>query len=72
MFQDRKLGSNSETTAVNDMTDTEMYKNDSIGLKTLNEANKIQTLVVPGDHLRINDVGVAEYVIPALFDKSFM
>jgi len=51
MFQDRKLGKNTDPVQINEMTETDLYINDTIGLKTLNEAKKIRSLVMPTGHL---------------------
>lgn len=36
------------------MKDQDIYKNDSFGLKTLDEAGKIKMYTVDGDHLRFS------------------
>lgn len=42
MFQDRKISS-TDSDEMNEMTETELYKKDLIGLKVLNEAKKVKT-----------------------------
>lgn len=48
--------------------DTEGYQNDFIGLKTLDEANKIDTYTYEGDHLRWSNDFWTNTVIPYLGD----
>ena len=42
------------------------YKNDELGLKTLNEANKVKFVKVDGDHLQFSDDDTANTFIPFL------
>jgi len=37
------------------MKDTDWYKNDNFGLRTLDEAGKIDFMTTPGNHLRIDE-----------------
>ena len=48
------------------MEDTEGYKNDSIGLKTLNEAGKIKKFVSTEEHLRLTDKEAEDFILPFL------
>lgn len=48
--------------------DTELYKNDTIGLKTMQEAGKIDRLVLDGgSHIQINRECEEKYFIPFLY-----
>jgi len=48
------------------MEDTEFYKNDLIGLKTLNEAGKVQFETFPGQHLTITNDQIDNIIAPFL------
>ena len=53
-----------------DMKDTEFYKNDLFGLKTLDEANKIKKFWVDDLHCRYNFVDIDMYIIPYISGNS--
>lgn len=54
------------------MENTKLYKDDLIGLKTLNEAGKVFFKEVPGaTHLVFNDEWILEEFIPFLFEKGY-
>lgn len=42
------------------LEETDFYVNDFIGLKTLNEANKVQFIEVVGDHLRFSQEDIEQ------------
>ncbi|KAL3679823.1 hypothetical protein R1sor_022779 [Riccia sorocarpa] len=46
--------------------ETDLYKEDWIGLKALNEAGKVAFLSVPGGHLAISVEEIQELVVPFL------
>ena len=46
--------------------DTELYKQDFIGIKTLDEANKIHFVTLPGNHLRFSYSDIDSVMVPAL------
>merc|ERR1712226_1032414 len=48
------------------LEDSDFYKNDDIGLKTLNEAKKVQFISVEGDHLQFSKDDVTNTFIPFL------
>ena len=52
IFGERRVGDNE----IEPMQDTDFYKNDLLGLKTLNEAKKVDTYPMAGDHLVMNRV----------------
>ncbi|VVB12735.1 unnamed protein product [Arabis nemorensis] len=45
---------------------TKLYREDWIGLKTLDDAGKVKYVSVSGDHLNIADEDVVKYVVPYL------
>uniref|UniRef100_A0A7I4F4V2 Palmitoyl-protein thioesterase 1 n=1 Tax=Physcomitrium patens TaxID=3218 RepID=A0A7I4F4V2_PHYPA len=45
---------------------TDLYKEDWIGLRTLDEAGRVTYIAFPGDHLSINDVQLKKFVVPYL------
>ncbi|KAI5655752.1 hypothetical protein M9H77_32939 [Catharanthus roseus] len=49
---------------------TELYKEDWIGLKTLDDAGKVKFISVPGNHLGISRSDMRKHVIPYLQDGS--
>ena len=49
-----------------EMEETEGYKNDVIGLKTMNEAGLIKKFTSSGQHLRMTDEEVEEFILPFL------
>lgn len=46
--------------------DTDLYKNDEIGLKGLMEANKVDFVSIKGDHLQFTQDDLKNIIIPAL------
>ena len=48
------------------LEDTDFYKNDLIGLKTLNEAQKVQFISIDGDHLQFSKTDITDTFIPFL------
>ena len=48
------------------LEESDFYKNDNIGLKTLNEAGKIKFDKIEGDHLQFTTTYIKETVIPFL------
>ncbi|KAK6920370.1 hypothetical protein RJ641_016274 [Dillenia turbinata] len=50
--------------------ETKLYTEDWIGLKTLDEAGKVQFIGVPGNHLAITESMMKNYVVPYLEDES--
>jgi len=46
--------------------DTEVYKQDLIGIKTLDEQGKINFVALQGDHLRFSFTDIDEFMLPAL------
>lgn len=58
--------------AVNDFTtvqateETDLYKEDWIGLRALDESGRVTYIAFPGDHLSINDLEIRDYVVPYL------
>lgn len=50
-----------------DIKQTDLYKDDKIGLKTLKESNRLKFVAVDGDHLQIpHDVFVNDIIKPYL------
>lgn len=52
IFAERKIGESE----IEPMTNTDFYKNDLLGLKTLYEAKKVESYPMAGDHLVMNRV----------------
>ncbi|KAL9267500.1 Palmitoyl-protein thioesterase 1-like protein [Drosera capensis] len=50
--------------------ETELYIEDWIGLKTLDEAGKVEYFKVPGGHLAITESEMEKYIVPYLGDSS--
>ncbi|KAI5647483.1 hypothetical protein M9H77_33488 [Catharanthus roseus] len=50
--------------------ETKLYKEDWIGLKTLNEAGKVKFVNVTGHHLEISVSDIKKYVLPYLLEKN--
>jgi palmitoyl-protein thioesterase len=46
--------------------ETDLYKNDYIGIRELNENGKIDFVGLPGNHLQFSDDDILKYFIPAL------
>ncbi|CAI9095687.1 OLC1v1031683C1, partial [Oldenlandia corymbosa var. corymbosa] len=49
---------------------TDLYKEDWIGLKTLDEAGRVKYIQVPGNHLGISKGDMKTYVVPYLVDDT--
>lgn len=49
--------------------ETELYTEDWIGLKTLDEAGKVKFISVPGNHLAISRSDMKTYMVPYLEDQ---
>ncbi|KAL3649733.1 hypothetical protein CASFOL_006136 [Castilleja foliolosa] len=49
---------------------TELYTEDWIGLKTLDDAGRLKFVSVPGNHLGISKADMKKYVVPYLEDKT--
>lgn len=45
---------------------TDLYKEDWIGLRALDESGRVTYLAFPGDHLSINDLEIRDFVVPYL------
>lgn len=45
---------------------TELYKEDWIGLRSLDEDGRVSYISFPGDHLNFNEDQLKEYVVPYL------
>ncbi|XVF33607.1 hypothetical protein REPUB_Repub17cG0182600 [Reevesia pubescens] len=50
--------------------ETKLYKEDWIGLKTLDEAGKVKFINVSGNHLGISKSDVKKYIVPYLEDQA--
>lgn len=48
------------------LEDSDFYKNDYLGLKTLNEAKKVQFVSVVGDHLQFTEADITNTIVPFL------
>lgn len=48
------------------LNETDFYKNDNIGLKTLNEAGKVTFSSIVGNHLQFTEKDIENIIIPAL------
>ncbi|KAG0588764.1 hypothetical protein KC19_2G267000 [Ceratodon purpureus] len=46
--------------------ETDLYKEDWIGLRALDEGGRVTYIAFPGDHLSINDLEVRDFIIPYL------
>ncbi|XP_022158133.1 palmitoyl-protein thioesterase 1-like [Momordica charantia] len=51
-------------------TETNLYKEEWIGLKRLNESGKVITRKVPGDHANLPDESMSNFVVPYLVDDA--
>ena len=49
-----------------DLKNSDFYKNDYIGLKTLDDQNKINFVEIQGNHLDFSDNDILRYMIPDL------
>ncbi|XVE76863.1 hypothetical protein DITRI_Ditri13aG0014400 [Diplodiscus trichospermus] len=50
--------------------ETKLYKEDWIGLKTLDEAGKVKFVNVSGNHLQISGSDMKKYMVPYLEDQT--
>ena len=50
------------------LEDSDFYKQDYIGVKTLNEAGKIKFVSIKGDHLRFQESDIENTFVPFLTD----
>ena len=48
------------------LVQTELYKEDWIGLRGLDEGGRVSYISFPGDHLNFNEDQIKEYVVPYL------
>ncbi|KAK4580634.1 hypothetical protein RGQ29_024326 [Quercus rubra] len=48
------------------LDETQLYIEDWIGLKTLDEAGRVKYISVPGYHLDISQSDIEDYVLPYL------
>lgn len=48
------------------MKDSEWYLNDNLGIKTLNEADRVKFLHMPGGHDKFSVLEAQEMFVPAL------
>ena len=51
---------------VQPLEESDFYKNDYLGLKTLNEAKKVQFVSVVGDHLQFTEADITNTIVPFL------
>ena len=49
---------------------TNLYVEDWIGLKSLDTAGRVKYISVPGNHLRISNSDAKEYIVPYLEGES--
>lgn len=49
---------------------TMLYKNDWIGLRSLNEAGKVKLVNVSGTHLAMSDSDMKLHIVPYLKDRA--
>merc|ERR1711892_168955 len=47
--------------------DSPIYREDWIGLKTLDDATRLHFYTIPGDHMALNQSWIAETIVPFLF-----
>ncbi len=57
---------NNDKSSVLNVTQTDLYNQDFIGVRQLMQDGKIQFVSLPGDHLRFEHTDIDEYFIPAL------
>lgn len=57
-------------TVVQAPEETNLYKEDWIGLRALDESGRVTYIAFPGDHLSINDLEIKDFVIPYLRSSS--
>jgi palmitoyl-protein thioesterase len=50
--------------------ETKLYTEDWIGLKTLDEAGKVEYISVPGNHLQMAKSDMKKYILPYLEDET--
>ena len=58
------------TTRVYISLQTKLYKEDWIGLRTLDEAGKVKFINVSGNHLKISRSDMKKYIAPYLEDQA--
>uniref|UniRef100_A0AC34RCE2 Palmitoyl-protein thioesterase 1 n=1 Tax=Panagrolaimus sp. JU765 TaxID=591449 RepID=A0AC34RCE2_9BILA len=54
-------------THVLDMEETDLYKSDRIGIKTLKESNRLKFITTDGDHLEISEQDLTDKIIKPFF-----
>lgn len=54
---------------ITNLQDSDLYKNDSLGLKALDEAGKLHFLSVPGDHLQFTEKWFSKNIISPYLSK---
>ncbi|KAH7351709.1 hypothetical protein KP509_19G011100 [Ceratopteris richardii] len=54
--------------SANEVRKTDLYKDDWIGLRALNEAGKVTWLSLPGGHLHITEAEMMTHIVPYLVD----
>lgn len=58
------------TNTVLSYNETDLYIDDWIGLKTLDEAGKVTWVSFPRGHLHINETEMSNYIVPYLIDSN--
>eukprot|EP01104_Vermistella_antarctica_P018573 TRINITY_DN6933_c0_g1_i1.p1 TRINITY_DN6933_c0_g1~~TRINITY_DN6933_c0_g1_i1.p1 ORF type:complete len:314 (-),score=85.29 TRINITY_DN6933_c0_g1_i1:53-973(-) len=59
-----------QTTDIEPLVDTPLYQEDWIGLKHLDQKNKIQYLAVEGNHLQFNTTWFVNYIVGPYFNNT--
>lgn len=60
------FGDIDQNSTVQDMRNTQLYKKDYIGLKTLDQSGKVHMLSLSGDHLNFDNADIDNTFIPFL------